>query len=259
MPRPGQAETELGVPIPGVILPPEQWTRTALKKLPDEGPIDWQSIFGRDAPVVLDLGCGNGRFTLASALGRPEFDHLGLDILPLVIRYATRRANQRGLANVRFAVGGAAEFLDRLVATRSIAEIHVYHPQPYGDAQKIGRRLLAPRFFASVHRSLVAGGLFVIQTDNSAYWHYIAGVAPRLFDFHQQPGPWPDMPEGRSRREIMARQKGLPVFRGWGRPLPDLDAAAIDALVAELPSPEFDAAIPRKRGPSRGRFRRRRG
>jgi tRNA (guanine-N7-)-methyltransferase len=258
MPNPGQIETELGVPIPGVILPPEQWARTALKKLPQAGPIDWETLFGRRAPIVLDLGCGNGRFTLASALRRPEVNHLGLDILPLVIRYATRRANQRGLANVRFAVGGAAEFLETLVAPRSIAEIHVYHPQPYGDAQKIGRRLLTPQFFASIHRSLSPGGLFVIQTDNPAYWRYIAAVAPRLFAFHQQPGPWPDMPEGRSRREIMARGKGLEVFRGWGRPLADLDDAALETLVAELPVPEFDAAIKRE-PPRRRRFRRGKG
>jgi tRNA (guanine-N7-)-methyltransferase len=255
----GQIETELGVPIPGVILPPERWARTALKKLPQEGPMDWDSLFGRRAPIVLDLGCGNGRFTIASALRRPEMDHLGLDILPLVIRYATRRANQRGLANVRFAVGGAAEFLEKLVAPQSIAEVHVYHPQPYGDAQKIGRRLLTPAFFASVHRSLVPGGLFVIQTDNPAYWRYIAAVAPRLFEFQQQKGPWPDAPEGRSRREIMARGMGLEVFRGWGRPLPGLDEAARQSLVAELPVPEFDAAIKKKQRGWHGFTRRSRG
>jgi tRNA (guanine-N7-)-methyltransferase len=184
---------------------------------------------------VLDLGCGNGRFTIASALRRPEMDHLGLDILPVVIRYATRRANQRGLSNVRFAVGGAAEFLEKLVAPQSITEIHVYHPQPYGDAQKIGRRLLTPAFFASVHRSLASGGLFAIQTDNPAYWRYIADVAPRLFEFQQQKGPWPDVPEVRSRREIM------------GRPVPDLDEASRQALVAGLPVPAFDAAIKKRR------------
>ena len=248
MADPGETETELGVPIPGVILPPEQWARTALKKLPAEGPMDWEALFGRRAPIVLDLGCGNGRFTIASALRRPEMDHLGLDILPVVIRYATRRANQRGLANVRFAVGGAGEFLEKLVAAQSIAEIHVYHPQPYGDAQKIGRRLLAPAFLASVHRSLVAGGLFVIQTDNPAYWRYIATIAPRFFEFHEQKGPWPDAPQGRSRREIMARHMGLEVFRGWGRPLPELDGAARQALAAELPAQEFDAAIRRRPG-----------
>ena len=256
MTDPGQIETELGVPIPGAILPPEQWARTALKKLPQEGPLDWESLFGRRSPIVLDLGCGNGRFTIASALRRPEMDHLGLDILPVVIRYATRRANQRGLANVRFAVGGAAEFLEKLVAPHTIAEIHVYHPQPYGDAQKIGRRLLTPTFFSLVHRSLVPGGLFVIQTDNPAYWRYIAATAPRFFEFHQQQGPWPDAPEGRSRREIMARHMGLEVFRAWGRPLPALDDEARQALVAELPVPDFDATV---RTPRPGRPRRARG
>ena len=94
--REGDVEYEFGIPIPGRILPEDQWARTALKKLPPEGPIDWAQVFGRTAPLILDIGCGNGRFTLASAIRRPEFDHVGIDILPVVIRYATRRANQRG-------------------------------------------------------------------------------------------------------------------------------------------------------------------
>ena len=88
--QPGEIETELGAPIAGVILPPDQWARTALKKLPPPGPLDWTTLFGRAADVVLDLGCGNGRFLVASAVRHPELNHLGLDILPLVIRYATR-------------------------------------------------------------------------------------------------------------------------------------------------------------------------
>ena len=83
------SETDFGVPIPGSVLPPEQWAKTALKKLPPPGPLEWQALFGRTAPIILDLGCGNGRFVISSALLRPECDHLGCDILPLVIRYAT--------------------------------------------------------------------------------------------------------------------------------------------------------------------------
>ncbi len=242
MAEPGKREYELGVPIPGVVLPPDQWVRTALKRLPPEGPFDWEAIFGRQAPRVLDLGCGNGRSVLASALARPEFDHLGLDILPLVIRYATRRANQRGLGNVRFAVCGGREFLEKYVSPASIDEIHVYHPQPYSDAQKIGRRLIGPEFLALTHRALVPGGLLVIQTDNPAYWHYLAAAVPRFFEFHEQKGPWPDAPEGRTRREIMARGMGLRIFRAWGRPRPELDEAARASLITELPAPDFDAA-----------------
>ena len=107
MSEPGAVETEFGVPIPGRIRPEAEWTRPAIKRLPPPAPLDWTVIFGRAAPIVLELGCGNGRFTLLSALARPDHDHFASDILPVVIRYATRRANQRGLSNVRFAVKDA--------------------------------------------------------------------------------------------------------------------------------------------------------
>ncbi len=243
----GRIESELGVPIPGVILPPEQWARTALKKLPAEGPLDFEALFGRKAPLVLDIGCGNGRFILASALARPDMNHLGIDILPVVIRYATRRANQRGLHHVRFAVCGGKEFLERYVPPQSVAEIHVYHPQPYSDAQKKERRLVTPAFLALVHRALVPGGLLVLQTDNPAYWRYLVAVAPQLFEFHRQDGPWPDAPQGRTRREIMARRMGLRIFRAWAHPRLDLDEAQLQELVARMPLPLFDATPPRPR------------
>src|SRR5438445_10836708 len=111
-----QIEREFGVPVAGEILPPERWTRTALKRLPPEGPLDWEALFGRRAPVVLDLRCGNGRFLLGSAVWRPDRDHLGVDALPVVIRYATRRGNQRGLSNLRLAVADAHAFVERYVA-----------------------------------------------------------------------------------------------------------------------------------------------
>ena len=112
-------ETEFGVPIPGEILPEAQWTRTAIKKLPPPGFLDFMAIFGRNAPLVVELGCGNGRFSLQSSLARPDHDHFASDILPVVIRYATRRGNQRGLTNVRFAVRDAETVVGRYLAPAS--------------------------------------------------------------------------------------------------------------------------------------------
>src|ERR1700687_3242437 len=106
-----QIEREFGVPIAGEVLDPSLWTQTALKRLPADGLLDVPQLFGRQAPVVLDLGCGNGRFLLGSAVWRPDHDHLGIDLLPVVIRYATRRGNQRGLRNLRFAVCDGRQFL----------------------------------------------------------------------------------------------------------------------------------------------------
>src|SRR4051812_24313827 len=108
-------EREFGVPIAGEILDPSRWTRTALKHLPESGPLDFAELFGRKAPLVLDIGCGNGRFLIGSAVWRPEHDHVGIDVLPVVLRYATRRANQRGLSNIRFAAADGQQFLERFV------------------------------------------------------------------------------------------------------------------------------------------------
>lgn len=234
-------DSDFGVPIPGRILPPDQWARTAIKRLPPAGPLDWSGVFGRQAPVVLDLGCGNGRFVISSALRRPEVDHLGVDILPLVIRYATKRANQRGLANVRLAVIGGYELLEQYIAPGSVAEIHLYHPQPYKESPAEHRRLITPEFLSLVHRSLSPGGLVVLQTDNRAYWQYMRRVAPLLFDFSEREGPWPNEPRGRTRREIYARQHKLKIYRGEGRSKPDISPERIAEIVRTQPAPDFDA------------------
>jgi tRNA (guanine-N7-)-methyltransferase len=234
-------EREFGVPIAGEILDPSRWTQTALKKLPAEGRLDLDTLFGRRESLVLDLGCGNGRFLIGSAVWRPDHDHLGIDLLPVVIRYATRRGNQRGLANLRFAVCDAETFLARVFPPGRAAEVHCYHPQPFYDPAQIQRRLITPHFLALVQEALVPGGAFFIQTDNPGYWEYIRQVVPVFFDFEERATPWPDAPKGRTRREIIALRRGLPVFRGLGHARPDLGAAEALRLAESLPPPVFDA------------------
>jgi tRNA (guanine-N7-)-methyltransferase len=236
-----QIEREFGVPFAGEILDPARWTQTALKKLPDGGPLDLATIFGRSAPVVVDLGCGNGRFLLGSAVWRPTLDHLGADPLPVVIRYATRRANQRGLTNIRFAVCDGERLLRHYLPPGRAAEIHCYHPQPFYDLGQVHRRLITPAFLALVHRTLVPGGAFFIQSDNPGYWRYIRQVVPCFFDFHERIGRWPDAPKGRTRREIIALRRGLPIFRGSGMARPGLSEEEAVRLAESLPPPVFDA------------------
>jgi len=241
-PTPGTVEIEFGVPIPGKILPPEQWARTALKHVPP-GPLDFTALFGRQAPLIVDLGCGNGRYTLLSALARPECNHFSSDLLPAVIRYATRRANQRGLHNVRLAVKDAQAIVRESLAPGSAREIHVYHPQPFHDPRDADKRLVTPDFLAQVNRVLEPNGLLVLQTDNPDYWYYMKSILPLFFDFTEREEPWSDAPEGRSRREILSRSRGLRIFRGSGTPKV-LPAEELERLAHELPRPMF-----RTRGP----------
>lgn len=233
-------EREFGVPFPGEIVEESSWTQTALKRLPD-GLLDWGGLFGRSGPVVLDLGCGNGRWLIGSAWWRRDVNHLGVDSLPLVIRYATRRANQRGLTNIRFAVSGGRELLSDHVPAGSVREIHCYHPQPFYDPAEVHRRLVTPEFLALVHRSLEPEGEFFLQTDNPGYWKYMQSVVPVFFEFEERDRRWPDAPKGRTRREIIALRSGLPVFRGVGRPRAGLSETESLAAAASLPLPVFDA------------------
>jgi tRNA (guanine-N7-)-methyltransferase len=84
----------------------------------------------------------------------------------------------------------------------------------------------------------------VVQTDNPDYWRYIQRVVPLFFAFAEHRDPWPDAPEGRSRREILARSRGLRIFRGTGRRRDEITRETALALAESLPAPRF-----RSRGP----------
>ncbi|MBI1830699.1 MAG: methyltransferase domain-containing protein [Planctomycetes bacterium] len=240
MKKPADIEREFNVPIPGKILDSARWTKTALKKLPAQGPLDIAGLFGRAAPLVVDMGCGNGRFLLGSALSRPDFDHIGIDVLPMVLRYATRRGNQRGLGNLRFAAVDAQRFLAVYLAPGSVREIHCYHPQPFHDARDRSKRLFTPAFLVNVHKALEPAGAFYIQTDNAPYWDYLKQALPVFVAFQEQRDPWPDAPRGRTRREIIAMRRGYAVYRGWGvRKEMTIEEAVERAKM--LPPPDFDA------------------
>jgi tRNA (guanine-N7-)-methyltransferase len=192
---------------------------------------------------VVDLGCGNGRFVVASALARPDVDHLGIDLVPPAVRFASLRAGQRGLTNAKFAWGDAVEFVLERVEPGTLAEVHLYHPQPHFDLRKVVRRQLTPAVLLSVHRALGPGGLFVFQTDNPAYARYARRVVPALFAWREREGPWPDAPRGRTLREIVARSKGLEIVRGEGTRL-DVSEEEARERATGLPEPGFDANRP---------------
>jgi tRNA (guanine-N7-)-methyltransferase len=233
-------ETDWGVPLPGDILPPESRTDTHLQRLP-LGRFDTEKVFGRRATLAVDLGCGNGRWAITDALARPGVDHLAVDVFPGAIRHAVKRANRRGLTNVRFAVADAGDVVRRLLGDQSTQEVHLYHPQPIYDLAAAPKRLITPAFLVHVHRVLVPEGLFVLQTDHPAYWEYLRQVVPLFFVMDEQTGPWPDAPAGRTRREILARQLDLPIYRAQCRPRTDLNRETALQEAEHLPLPRFDA------------------
>ncbi|HEV3027660.1 MAG TPA: methyltransferase domain-containing protein, partial [Planctomycetota bacterium] len=173
-----------------------------------------------------------------SAIERPFADHLGVDLVQVAIDHAAHRANQRGLRNVRFVTGDANPWLSERLLPDSVDEVHIYHPQPYYEVADLSKRLLTPEYLERLWRVLRPGGLLVLQTDNKPYWSYLLQAVKKHFEPSVLPGPWPDAPRGRTRREIIARRKGLVVWR--------MEARRLDSpRTGELARPDFDANRPR--------------
>ena len=207
---------------------------------------DWERVFGRVAPRIIDIGCGSGRFVIESATANPGRDYLGIEAVGPLVEQASREAVRRGPPNTRFVTADAAAWLSTEAAPGSIDEIHVYHPQPYYDPGQVPLELLTPDFFDRAWTLLRANGLLVLQTDNRRYGKHLLEALANHFDAEILDGPWPDAPLGRTQREIVARRKGLPILR-------------IQARRRERPrnlpppAPYFDLARPglRKRRPKR--------
>ncbi|KAF0242714.1 MAG: S-adenosylmethionine-dependent [Planctomycetota bacterium] len=242
MPARHSNDSEFGIPFPGREVSRERWTTTGMRD--PGGAFDWAATFGRESTRVVDLGCGNGRYLIGSALARPDRDHVGMDVVQVAIDYAAQRANRRGVANVRFVVGDAVKWMEERFATNSLDEVHIYHPQPYYEADAPNRRLLTPAFLERTWTVMRPGGLLVLQTDNKAYWTYLVGAVQKHFETERLPATWPDATRGRTRREIQAREKGLQVWR--------MEARRREVpLAIAVPAPDFDA--------NRPKFRKRRG
>lgn len=196
---------------------------------------DWALVFGRTAPRVVDLGCGEGDYLLASASSRPERDHVGLDLLRPVVERAILEAERRRLPNVRFLAGDAVAWLRE---AEGLDEIHVYHPQPYVDPAEVGLGMLAPAFFESAWRALKPEGLLTLQTDERRCGAYLREAVRKHFDARELDGPWPEGP--RTRREETARRKRLKILRilATRREVP---------LDLEVPGPYFERPNIRRR------------
>lgn len=248
----GDQEWELRAPIPGRILPAARWT-----ELVKEAPLPAGAITAVDlaapacpGPLVLDLGCGNGRFTLLSSLSRPGTPHVAIDSDPMHLRYLRRRLRQRGIGNVRLYVGDADDLLARL-EPGCVAEIHIYHPQPWHEPGLAHRRLFHPSFQLAAFRSLVERGTLAVQTDSKPYANYLRGTLPALFELRElaESEPWPDgLGKPRGRRELVATEEGLTIWRGvcHKRQMSLEDAKQI---ASKLPMPDFKSD--RKASPHR--------
>lgn len=133
-------------------------------------PLDFAQVFGREAPVEIELGSGDGGFLMRYAELHPERNFLGIERLLGRIRKLERKAPRRGLTNVRGLRIDAAYFLRYLTPQGSVQSIHIYFPDPWPKKRHRSRRLVNAEFVRIAHTALVPGGWVYLRTDDEDYF-----------------------------------------------------------------------------------------
>jgi tRNA (guanine-N7-)-methyltransferase len=134
-----------------------------------EAPLDFAVLFGRRAPVVLEIGFGMGDATAAIASDLPGTDFLGIEVHTPGVGALLRQIGERGLSNLRIVQHDAVEVLRAMVPAGSLAGIHVFFPDPWHKKRHHKRRLLQPLFVAELARRLEPGGYLHCATDWEPY------------------------------------------------------------------------------------------
>ena len=130
---------------------------------------DWDTLFGRAAPRVLEIGFGMGQATAQIALARPDLDFIGVEVHQPGVGALLSEIGQRGLSNLRLLRHDAVEVLQQMVAPGSLAGVHVYFPDPWHKKRQHKRRLIQPAFVDLLTSRLAPGGWLHCATDWDDY------------------------------------------------------------------------------------------
>jgi tRNA (guanine-N7-)-methyltransferase len=152
--------------LPFVVAPGREMT----------GPRDWARLFGRSAPLVVEVGFGKDPFLLERAAARPAEDHVGIERDPGRVAAFVREIRRRGLSNVRVLPVSAELALAVCFDDGAVAELHVYFPDPWPKLRHARHRLVQPWFAREAGRVLAPEGRLFIATDDAPYARQIRDV-----------------------------------------------------------------------------------
>ena len=132
-------------------------------------PLDFRTLFGRDAPVVLEIGFGMGAATAVVAAAHREIDFLGVEVHAPGVGALLKLAGEHALTNLRIVEHDAVDVVETMIAPASLAGVHVWFPDPWHKARHNKRRLIQPAFVATVAARIAAGGYLHCATDWEDY------------------------------------------------------------------------------------------
>ncbi len=155
--------------------------------------LDLGAMFGRHAPLEVDLGSGHGTFLLEMAAKFPERNFIGTEKYGRRVRKTIRCAEDRGLSNARMLKVENAFAVRLLFPPESVEVFHVAFPDPWPKRRHWPRRLINRDFLDTVHRALRADGELRVQTDHAGYGEWIEEIVSKRADFTRL--DWLDDPD----------------------------------------------------------------
>ena len=151
--------------------------------VPVDRPLDAAAVFGRTAPLVLEIGSGTGEAAVAMAAADPARDLLAVEVHTPGVATLLRRVEEEGLRNVRVVEGDGLQVLTDALGSGSLDEVRVYFPDPWPKSRHVKRRLVTPAFAALVAERLRPGGRLHVATDWASYAEQVlevVGASPDL-------------------------------------------------------------------------------
>ncbi len=135
-----------------------------------------QEVFGNRKPIVLELGCGRGEYTIGQAAMDPGRNYIGIDIKGARIWKGAKSANEMGLGNVAF-LRTRIEFIESFFAPGETEEIWLTFPDPQLKRRRNKKRLTGPSFLNRYRTFLRHNGMVHLKTDNDVLYEYTLALA----------------------------------------------------------------------------------
>jgi tRNA (guanine-N7-)-methyltransferase len=151
---------------PGVALDPQNL----------DGRVNFSDIFGRSAPVHIEVGSGKGTFLVNQVKSQPDVNFIGIERASRYYRIAVDRIGRRHLKNVRIIRIDAAKFIAENVPDTSVDCFHIYFPDPWPKKRHHKRRFINPANTDHLIRCLKPAGTIRIATDHAEYFQQIKDV-----------------------------------------------------------------------------------
>ncbi len=172
---------------------------------------DFAALFGRDAPLIVEIGFGNGEQLLHASSAEPDSNFIGIEVhTPGVGRLMNGLAAQ-GSRNTRVYADDAVNVLRDEIAPDSLAEVRIYFPDPWPKARHNKRRLIQPDLVALIASRLQRGGMLHLATDWEAYAEHMREVLDASTDFNNvdSPGAAVERPSWRIQTHFEQRGRKL--------------------------------------------------